>query len=132
MGRLGAWEDLGAAGIASSASEMASRGGVGLDLDITKIPLREQGMEPFEIMISESQERMLVVVERGREAEVEAIFQAWDLTSAVIGHVTDDRHLTVVDGSAKVASLPIGLLTDSTPQRRPVGEIGRASSREGG
>src|SRR5260370_17363659 len=72
-------------------------------------------------MLSESQERMLVVVERGREAEVEAIFEAWDLTSAVIGHVTDDGHLTVVDGPALVARVPISLLTDGAPPRRLVG-----------
>src|SRR5260370_40117194 len=71
-------------------------------------------------MLSEAQERMLVVVERGREAEVEAIFEAWDLTSAVIGHVTDDGHLTVVDGPALVARGPISLLTDGAPPRRLV------------
>jgi phosphoribosylformylglycinamidine synthase len=78
-------------------------------------------MTPYDVMLSESQERMLVVVERGREAEVEAIFQAWDLTSAVIGHVTDDGMLTVVDGTHEVARLPVGLLTDGAPVRRLVG-----------
>src|SRR5258708_38422104 len=72
-------------------------------------------------MLSEAEERMLGVVERGREAEVEAIFEAWDLTSAVIGHVTDDGHLTVVDGPALGARVPISLLTDGAPPRRLVG-----------
>src|ERR1700682_6806036 len=72
-------------------------------------------------MLSESQERMLVVVERGREAEVQAIFQAWDLTSAVIGHVTDDGVLTVLDGASEVARVPVGLLTEGAPLRRLVG-----------
>src|SRR5258708_35073106 len=78
-------------------------------------------MSPYHVMLCESQERMLVVVERGREAGGEAIFEAWDLTSAVIGHVTDDGHLTVVDGPALVARVPISLLTDGAPPRRLVG-----------
>jgi phosphoribosylformylglycinamidine synthase II len=78
-------------------------------------------MSPYHVMLSESQERMLVVVQRGREAEVEAIFQSWDLTSAVIGHVTDDGYLTVVDGTDEVARLPVGLLTEGAPLRRLVG-----------
>jgi phosphoribosylformylglycinamidine synthase len=78
-------------------------------------------MSPYDVMLSESQERMLVVVQRGREAEVEAIFEAWDLTSAVIGHVTDDGQLTIVDGAQKVARLPVDLLTDGAPPRRLVG-----------
>jgi phosphoribosylformylglycinamidine synthase len=78
-------------------------------------------MTPYHVMLSESQERMLVVVQRGREAEVEAIFRAWDLTSAVIGEVTDDGCLTVVDGITEVARLPIPLLTDGAPLRRLTG-----------
>src|SRR4029077_12815905 len=92
----------------------------GAHIDVARVPRRERGMSPYHVMLSESQERMLVVVERGREAEVEAIFQAWDLTSAVIGHVTDDSQLTVVDGPDQVARLPIGLLTDGAPLRRLV------------
>ncbi len=78
-------------------------------------------MTPYEVMLSESQERMLVVVERGREAEVEDIFKAWDLTSEVIGEVTDDGDFTVVDGRQEVARLPVQLLTDGAPLRRLVG-----------
>jgi phosphoribosylformylglycinamidine synthase subunit PurL len=115
-------QDLGAAGLTSSVAECAGRvNGAGAHIDVGRVPRRERGMTPYHVMLSESQERMLVVVERGREAEVEAIFQAWDLTSAVIGHVTDDGHLTVVDGAEKVARLPITLLTDGAPARRLVG-----------
>lgn len=115
-------QDLGAAGLTSSVAECAGRvNGAGAHIDVGRVPRRERGMTPYHVMLSESQERMLVVVQRGREAEVEAIFQAWDLTSAVIGHVTDDGHLTVVDGAEKVARLPISLLTDGAPPRRLVG-----------
>jgi phosphoribosylformylglycinamidine synthase len=76
-------------------------------------------MSPYDVMLSESQERMLVVVQRGREEEVERIFKTWDLTSAVIGDVTDDGHLTVFDRHEMVARLPIDLLTDGAPPRRP-------------
>src|SRR5947207_15090088 len=78
-------------------------------------------MTAYDVMLSESQERMLVVVQRGREREVESIFEAWDLTSAVIGEVTDDGMLTVLDGSAEVARLPVTLLTEGAPMRRLVG-----------
>jgi phosphoribosylformylglycinamidine synthase II len=115
-------QDLGAAGLTSSVAECAARvNGAGARIDVARVPRRERGMSSYHVMLSESQERMLVVVERGREAEVEAIFEAWDLTSGVIGHVTDDGHLTVVDGSAPVARLPISLLTDGAPLRRLVG-----------
>jgi phosphoribosylformylglycinamidine synthase len=115
-------QDLGAAGLTSSVAECAGRvNGAGAHIDVGRVPRRERGMTPYHVMLSESQERMLVVVQRGREAEVEAIFQAWDLTSAVIGHVTDDGHLTVVDGAEKVARLPISLLTDGAPPRRLIG-----------
>jgi len=115
-------QDLGAAGLTSSVAECAGRvPGAGARIDVARVPRREQGMTPYDVMLSESQERMLVVVERGREAEVEAIFQSWDLTSAVIGRVTDDGLLTVVDGTHEVARLPVGLLTDGAPMRRLVG-----------
>ncbi|MHB8610915.1 MAG: phosphoribosylformylglycinamidine synthase subunit PurL [Candidatus Dormibacteraceae bacterium] len=115
-------QDLGAAGLTSSVAECAGRvSGAGAYIDVARVPRRERGMSPYHVMLSESQERMLVVVERGREAEVEAIFEAWDLTSAVIGHVTDDGYLTVVEGANQVARLPIALLTDGAPLRRLVG-----------
>src|SRR6266436_239344 len=112
-------QDLGAAGLTSSVAECAGRvPGAGARIDISLVPRRERGMTPYDVMLSESQERMLVVVERGREAEVERIFQTWDLTSAVIGDVTDDGHLTVFDQTEVVARLPIDLLTDGAPLRR--------------
>jgi phosphoribosylformylglycinamidine synthase subunit PurL len=115
-------QDLGAAGLTSSVAECAGRvPGAGALIDVSRVPRRERGMTPYQVMLSESQERMLIVVRRGREAEVERIFEAWDLTSAVIGEVTDDGHVTVVDGKEQVARLPVQLLTDGVPLRRLVG-----------
>ena len=115
-------QDLGAAGLTSSVAECAGRvPGAGARIDVARVPRRERGMSPYDVMLSESQERMLVVVQRGREQEVEAIFDAWDLTSAVIGHVTEDGCLTVMDGATLVARLPVGLLTDGAPVRRLAG-----------
>src|SRR4030081_1468089 len=114
-------QDLGAAGLTSSVAECAGRvPGAGARIDISLVPRRARAMSPYDVMLSESQERMLVVVERGREAEVESVFKAWDLTSEVIGEVTDDGYLTIVDGHHEVAHLPIPLLTDGAPLRRLV------------
>jgi phosphoribosylformylglycinamidine synthase II len=114
-------QDLGAAGLTSAVAECAGRvQGAGARIDVALVPRRERGMTPYDVMLSESQERMLVVVQRGREREVESIFHAWDLTSAVIGEVTDDGQLTVVDGRDVVARLPVKLLTDGAPARRLV------------
>jgi phosphoribosylformylglycinamidine synthase II len=115
-------QDLGAAGLTSSVAECTARvPGAGAHIDVKLVPRRERGMTPYHVMLSESQERMLIVVQRGREAEVEGIFKAWDLTSAVIGHVTDDGYMTVVDGTKAVARLPVSLLTDGAPPRRLIG-----------
>jgi phosphoribosylformylglycinamidine synthase len=115
-------QDLGAAGLTSAVAESAGKvEGAGVRVDVSRVPRRERGMTPYEVMLSESQERMLVVVKRGREAEVADIFKAWDLTSEVIGEVTDDGHFTVVDGRQEVARLPVQLLTDGAPLRRLVG-----------
>jgi phosphoribosylformylglycinamidine synthase len=115
-------QDLGAAGLTSSVAECAGKvPGAGAHIDVSRVPRRERGMTPYHVMLSESQERMLIVVQRGRDAEVENIFKAWDLTSAVIGHVTDDGYVTVVDGTKAVASLPVSLLTDGAPPRRLIG-----------
>ena len=112
-------QDLGAAGLTSSVAECAGRvPGAGARIDVAKVPRRERGMTPYQVMLSESQERMLIVVRRGREREVVKIFEAWDLTSAVIGEVTDDGNVTVVDGGEEVACLPVQLLTDGVPLRR--------------
>ncbi|MEA2390203.1 MAG: phosphoribosylformylglycinamidine synthase subunit PurL [Solirubrobacteraceae bacterium] len=108
-------QDLGAAGLTSSSSEMASKGGVGLDLDVSRVPLREADMEPFEIMVSESQERMLCVVEPARVDEVLAVCARWETGAAVIGEVTDSSVLRVLDGSETVGELPVGALVDDCP-----------------
>ena len=115
-------QDLGAAGLTSAVAECAGRvRGAGARMDVSLVPRRQRGMTPYDVMLSESQERMLVVVRRGREREVESIFAAWDLTSAVIGEVTDDGMFTVFDGDDQVARLPIELLTDGAPMRRLIG-----------
>src|ERR671938_1481589 len=91
-------QDLGAAGLTSSASEMASKGGVGIDLDVSRVPLREAGMEPFEIMVSESQERMLCVCEPERVDEVLAICAKWEVHGTAIGEVTDSGRMRILHG----------------------------------
>lgn len=112
---LAALGDLGAAGITSSASEMASRGGVGIDIDVSKVPLREPGMSPSEIMISESQERMLAVVEPKMLSEVEAVCNKWGIPATVIGKITETSKMDVYDGKEKVGSMPVISLTDEAP-----------------
>jgi phosphoribosylformylglycinamidine synthase len=112
-------QDMGAAGLISSSSEMAARGDVGLEIDVRKVPAREAGMEAWEFLLSESQERMLVCVQQGREAEVEAIFEKWGLLSAVIGRVTDDGMLRVLDGGEVVAECPAHALADDAPVYHP-------------
>ena len=99
---LASLQDLGAAGLSSSSSEMASKGDVGLDIDVSRVPLREADMEPFEIMISESQERMLCVVEPERLDDVLALCARWDVRATTIGEVTDTRRLRVFDGDELV------------------------------
>jgi phosphoribosylformylglycinamidine synthase len=110
-------QDLGAAGLTSSIAECAARAGAGARLDVSSVPRRESGMTPYEVMLSESQERMLVVVERGREAAVRELFARWDLEAAAIGEVTDDGLLVVLDHGRAVARLPVQLLTDGAPVR---------------
>jgi phosphoribosylformylglycinamidine synthase subunit PurL len=114
-GLLVALQDLGAAGLSSSSSEMAAKGGVGIDLDVSRVPLREAGMEPFEIMISESQERMLCIVEPGRVDEVLAVCAKWEVNATAIGEVTDSRRLRVFDGERLVGDLPVTALVDECP-----------------
>jgi phosphoribosylformylglycinamidine synthase II len=109
-------QDMGAAGLTSSSIEMASRAGSGLELDLDAVPRRETGMTPYEVMLSESQERMLLVAKKGREHEVLAICDKWDLSHAVVGRVTDTGHLVLKSGGATVADLPIPPLTDDAPQ----------------
>ena len=99
-------QDMGAAGLTCSTCEMGSRGGAGIEIDVMHVPQRETGMTPYEIMLSESQERMLLVVKRGREAEVERIFEKWDLHAAHIGDVTGDGLMRVKDHGKVVAEIP--------------------------
>jgi len=105
-------QDLGAAGLTSSAVESAARGGSGIDIDLDKVPRREQGMTPYEVMLSESQERMLVVVKKGCENKVQALFRRWELPSDIIGHVTDDGIARIREGGSIVAEAPVEMLTD--------------------
>jgi phosphoribosylformylglycinamidine synthase len=108
-------QDLGAAGLTSSASEMASKGGVGLDIDCDRVPLREAGMEPFEIMVSESQERMLCVVEPERVNDVIAVCERWETRATAIGEVTDSGRMRILAGGDVVADLPVAILVDDCP-----------------
>ena len=105
-------QDLGAAGLTSASVECASNAGAGLSIDVAKAPRRESGMEPYEVMLSESQERMLIVVKPGREREVTQIFDKWDLRSDVIGEVTADGLATILDEGQERGSVPVRLLTD--------------------
>jgi phosphoribosylformylglycinamidine synthase len=114
-------QDMGAAGLTSSAFEMADRGGTGLLVDLDRVPLREEGLTPYEIMLSESQERMLIVAERGRQGEVAEIFERWGLEVAEIGEVTGDGAARILAGGREVAKLPVGPVTRDAPMyRRPV------------
>jgi phosphoribosylformylglycinamidine synthase subunit PurL len=108
-------QDLGAAGLTSSASEMASKGEVGIDIDVAKVPLREADMEPFEVMVSESQERMLCVVEPSNVGRVLALCEKWEVGGAAIGTVTDSGHMRVFDGGELVGEMPVRALVDDCP-----------------
>jgi phosphoribosylformylglycinamidine synthase len=116
-------QDMGAAGFTCSTSEMGSRGGVGMNVDVVHVPQRETGMIPYEIMLSESQERMLLVVERGREHEVEEVFEKWDLHAVKVGDVTLGSRLRIHERGALVGDVPNRALTDEAPvYQRPMRE----------
>ncbi|UOF92230.1 phosphoribosylformylglycinamidine synthase subunit PurL [Fodinisporobacter ferrooxydans] len=108
-------QDMGAAGLTSSSSEMASRAGSGLEMDVALVPRRETGMSPYEIMLSESQERMLVVMEKGKESIAEEIFTKWGLDAVTIGRVTDDGHLRILENGEVAANIPVYTLVDEAP-----------------
>ncbi|MEG6520947.1 phosphoribosylformylglycinamidine synthase subunit PurL [Desulfotomaculum sp. 1211_IL3151] len=108
-------QDMGAAGLTSSSCEMASRAGTGLEMDLALVPRREEGMTPYELMLSESQERMLLVVKKGSEDKVKEIFAKWDLDCVVVGQVTEDGILRLKEGEAVVAEIPAKALTDEAP-----------------
>lgn len=126
-------QDMGAAGLTSSSVEMASKGGVGVELNMDQVPCRETGMTPYEMMLSESQERMLMVLKPGREAEAEAIFRKWELDFAVIGKVTDTGRMVLTWKGDIVCDIPLAPLADAapnydrphvpTPPRAPLGDV---------
>jgi phosphoribosylformylglycinamidine synthase len=115
-------QDLGAAGLTSSSVEMASRGGLGIDLDLDRVPLREEGMTAYEIMLSESQERMLVVAEPGKVPAIAEICERWDLEWAVVAHLTDDATYRARHRGEEVISVPVSLLADPPALERPSAE----------
>jgi phosphoribosylformylglycinamidine synthase len=118
-GHIVAIQDMGAAGLTSSSAEMAARGDVGVEIDVTRMPLREEGMSPYEILLSESQERMLVVALKGREAQVQAILAKWDLAAEVIGEVIAEPVYRVKEGDRVVAEFPGSRLVTDCPVYHP-------------
>ncbi|HEY6904769.1 MAG TPA: phosphoribosylformylglycinamidine synthase subunit PurL [Candidatus Acidoferrales bacterium] len=120
-GAVVAIQDMGAAGLTSSSAEMASRGGAGIEIDLARVPQRETGMTPYDIMLSESQERMLLVAERGRERAVFDVFHKWGLDAVEIGRVTGDGKLRVLNHGAVAAEIPAHALAEEGPRyNRPI------------
>jgi len=120
-GAVVAIQDMGAAGLTSSSAEMASRGGAGIEIDLARVPQRETGMTPYDIMLSESQERMLLVAERGREREVFEVFQKWGLDAVEIGRVTDDGKLRVLNHGRVAAEILAHAIAEEGPKyNRPI------------
>jgi phosphoribosylformylglycinamidine synthase II len=118
-GHIVAIQDMGAAGLTSSSAEMAARGDVGVSIDTAKVPVREEGMSPYEILLSESQERMLVVAKKGHELQVRAILEKWDLSAAVIGEVIAEPVYRVTEGDRVVAEFPGSQLVSDCPMYNP-------------
>ena len=130
-GAVAGIQDMGAAGLTSSSCEMAARAGNGVELDLSLVPQRETGMTPYEIMLSESQERMLIVAHGGRERQVIDIFRKWDLDAVVIGRVTDTGSVVCIHDGRRVAEIPSKYLTDEAPRyERPMRAPERASSSQ--
>ena len=130
-GAVVAIQDMGAAGLTSSSSEMASRGGLGIEIDLARVPQRETGMTPYEIMLSESQERMLLVAERGREREVFDVFHKWGLDAVEIGKVTEDGILRVLNHGAVAAEIPAHAIAEEGPRyERPIAKAAAPSLSE--
>jgi phosphoribosylformylglycinamidine synthase len=120
-GAVVAIQDMGAAGLTSSSSEMASRGDTGIEIDLARVPQRETGMTPYEIMLSESQERMLLVAERGREREVFEVFHKWGLDAVEVGRVTADGNLRILDHGRLAAEIPAHAIAEEGPRyNRPI------------
>src|SRR5271170_743780 len=122
-------QDMGAAGLTSTSSEMASRGGAGIEIDLARVPQRETGMTPYEMMLSESQERMLLVAERGREREVFDVFHKWGLDAVEVGRVTDDGKLRVLNHGQVAAEIPAHALAEEGPRyERPIAKPAGAAA----
>jgi len=122
-------QDMGAAGLTSSSFEMAGRAGTGIRMHLDRVPVRESGMTPYEIMLSESQERMLIVAKRGREDDVVRIFEKWDLNAAVIGEVTDDGFVRLFWHGEEAGTIPVDPISTEAPvYRRPMSEPSRSAS----
>src|ERR1700749_2511965 len=116
-------QDMGAAGLTCSTCEMGARGGLGLTVELDRVPQRETGMTSYEIMLSESQERMLLVADKERAVEVLDVFSKWGLDASIVGEVTAQPHMRITQGGVLVADIPNRSLTDDAPvYRRPVGE----------
>ena len=126
-GHIVAIQDMGAAGLTSSSAEMAERGDVGVTIDTTRVPVRETGMTPYEILLSESQERMLVVAKKGHERQVKAILAKWDLAAEVIGEVIAEPVYRVTEGTKVVAEFPGSRLVTDCPQYMPEAKEGAAA-----
>jgi phosphoribosylformylglycinamidine synthase II len=114
-GAVAGIQDMGAAGLTSSSCEMASRAGTGIEIDLSLVPQRETGMTAYEMLLSESQERMLIVAHKGREREVIDIFRKWDLDAVVIGRVREGHNMRVIHGGETVGDIPVSALTDEAP-----------------
>ena len=129
-GAIAGIQDMGAAGLTSSSCEMAARAGTGIELDLSLVPQREVGMTAYEMLLSESQERMLIVAHSGREREVMDIFRKWDLDAVVIGRVRDTQRMQVIHNDKMVADIPVEALTDEAPKyQRPMGQPARPQSQ---
>jgi phosphoribosylformylglycinamidine synthase len=130
-GAVVAIQDMGAAGLTSSSSEMASRGGMGIEIELARVPQRESNMTPYEMMLSESQERMLLVAERGREREVFDVFHKWGLDAVEVGRVTDDGMLRLMNHGELAAEIPAHALAEEGPRyERPVAAPKPAAATE--
>ncbi|HEY6806256.1 MAG TPA: phosphoribosylformylglycinamidine synthase subunit PurL [Pyrinomonadaceae bacterium] len=130
-GAIAGIQDMGAAGLTSSSCEMAARAGTGIELDLSLVPQREVGMTAYEMLLSESQERMLIVAHSGREREVMDIFRKWDLDAVVIGRVRDTKRMQVIHNGVRVADIPVDALTDEAPKYdRPISPVVRKAKRQ--
>jgi phosphoribosylformylglycinamidine synthase len=130
-GAVAGIQDMGAAGLTSSSCEMAARAGAGIELDLSLVPQREEGMTAYEMLLSESQERMLIVAHSGREREVMDIFRKWDLDAVVIGRVRDTGRMQVIHNGEQVADIPVAALTDEAPRyERPMKPFGQSPTSQ--